>query len=94
MLLDHTIVPTKSTTAAVRFFANIFGRKVTPGRKLLRLGPGRLLEVMAVPGELGEPPLGGELPLVEAAQLVERGRLSRCLVLAHPSDAGEAQRQP
>ena len=49
MLLDHTIVPTKSTTGAVRFFANIFGLKVTPGRRLLRPGPGLLLEMMTVP---------------------------------------------
>jgi catechol 2,3-dioxygenase-like lactoylglutathione lyase family enzyme len=30
--LDHTIVPAKDKTAAARFFAEIFGLKVKPGR--------------------------------------------------------------
>lgn len=30
--LDHTIVPSKDKAASARFFAEIFGLKVTPGR--------------------------------------------------------------
>src|SRR5262249_59983537 len=77
--------------------ARTAGHQHAPGR------PGSYLEDPTPPargddrardGELGEPSFGGELPLVEVAQLVERGRLSRRLVLTHPSDAGEAQDQP
>ena len=44
--------------------------------------------------KLGEAPLGSELPLVEVAELVEGGRLTRSLVLAHPGNAGKAQGEP
>src|SRR6185503_2894760 len=40
------------------------------------------------------PALGGELPLVQRAKLLQRGRLARALVLADARDAGKAQRHP